>query len=74
MTERERARRDLKRVLDGAARRLLAEDVDQDTVGPTTGAHGRAAHGRSDRVTPLGERESIPVVDDVNRVRGLKAA
>ncbi len=37
-----------ERILDGAARRLLAEQVDGDAIGAASGRHVDASHGDAD--------------------------
>jgi hypothetical protein len=57
------ARADLQRVLDRAARRLLAERLasdDEHAIGATTRSDDSAEHDSAQSVTPLVEREQRP--------------
>jgi hypothetical protein len=68
-----KARADAKRILDGAALRLLTEGLDRDAAGSVTGGDGDPGDGRLNQSAPLGERESVPVVNR-NGKRGARAA
>lgn len=68
------ARAALERVLDGAARRLLREQLDADTLGPAAGPDHHSLDGGLDGGSALGQGEPIPVLDDVDRERGAEAA
>ena len=62
----ERAAREgaAKRILDGAARRLLAaEGLDRDAAGSVAGGDGDSGDRRLNQPAPLGESESVPVLD-----------
>lgn len=68
------ARADLERVLDGAARRLLSEQLDADSFGSASRTDDYSLDGGTDSRSALGQREPIPVLDDVDRERGAEAA
>jgi hypothetical protein len=56
------ARAGAQRVLNGAARRLLAEETNGDVIGAAAaGSNGRALDRRDDQSPPLVEGEPIPV-------------
>ena len=63
--------REVRRVLDGAARRLLADQLDGDAIAAASGPDQDALDGRPDQCAALRESEAVPVgssVDD-ERVR-----
>lgn len=67
-----RVRAEVQRILDRAARRLLAEQVDADALGAATGCDGGALDGRPDEGTALVQRQPFPVgagVDGDGRAR-----
>ena len=49
------------RVLDAAARRLLAAELDADTASATTRAHDDTLNDQADQRPPLSERQPIPI-------------
>jgi hypothetical protein len=54
--------REAERILNGAARRLLAEQLERDAIGtPTAGSNGGALHGGPDQGAPLVEGQQVPV-------------
>src|SRR5579871_3298105 len=53
-----------ERILDRAARRLLAEQVDRDSIGATAGCDCHARNRRPDEVALLIEREPVPIGSD----------
>ena len=58
----DRARVEVRRILDSAARRLLADKLDGDAIGTLTAdGNGRSVDGRADQGAALGEREQVPV-------------
>jgi hypothetical protein len=69
-----RARTEVQRILDGAARRLLAEEIDGDPLRSATARDGDALDDRADQVAPLVEGEPVPVRGRRDRHRGGKAA
>ncbi|MEA2551808.1 MAG: hypothetical protein QOE25_1577 [Actinomycetota bacterium] len=56
-----RVRQDVQRILDGAARRLLSEQVDSHTLGPSARADSDALDDRADKRASLDERQAVPV-------------
>ena len=52
---------DARRVLDGAARRLLAAQVNGDAPRATSGRNGRALDNGRDEGAPLVQGEIVPV-------------
>jgi hypothetical protein len=50
-----------QRILDRAARRLLAARLDSDSIGAAAGADGRAFDHGADQCSPLVTREKVPV-------------
>ena len=67
-------RADAQRILDGAARRLLAEKLDRNPIGATARGDLRQIDGGPDQGASLIEGESIPVVRRVDRDSGAEAA
>lgn len=61
-----------QRILDSAARRLLAEEFDGDSFQPATGQDTRSHRG-SDQPSALGQGKPIPI-GNRNRQRGDEAA
>jgi hypothetical protein len=60
-----------QRILDGAARRLLAARLDGDPVGPAARSNDSAIDNRSDEGAPLVKREQVPITSaDSDRRRG----
>src|SRR5215211_249990 len=57
------ARAAAKRILDGAALRLLTEGLDRDAAGSVAGGDGDSGDGRLDQSPPLGDGQSVPVRD-----------
>ncbi len=66
-------RTEVRRILDGAARRLLAEELDGDAVGAATGRDAHSLAGGADERTLLVESESVPVGSG-DRHGGARAA
>lgn len=52
---------DARRVLDGAARRLLAAQLDGDAIPATSGGNGRGRHNRADEGAAFLHREPVEV-------------
>jgi hypothetical protein len=53
-------RREAELILNGAARRLLAEQLERDAIGATTAAsNGGTLHGGTDQCAPLIEGQRI---------------
>jgi hypothetical protein len=68
-------RTEVERILNGAARRLLAEQLDRDTVRTaSTGGNGGTLHGHTDEGALLVASQSIPVVGSVQGNRNSGAA
>lgn len=60
----EHVEREAKRILDGAARRLLAEKLDGNAIGALPESpNRRRSDRRPNQPSLLGEREVIPAVD-----------
>lgn len=55
------ALRDARRVLDGAARRLLAEQLNGDAIGSAAGRNGHRFHDGHDERPALLKRQLVPV-------------
>jgi hypothetical protein len=68
----EHVRLEVQRILDSAARRILAEQMDADAI-TTPGRNGHPLDRGSDQSAPLVEGEQVPVSDS-DRDRGTKAA
>ena len=56
-----RVRGEVERILNGAARRLLDEKLNGDTVSATAGPDGSLLDGSPNQSTALIECESVPV-------------
>lgn len=55
-------RREAERILNGAARRLLAEQLERDAADTSTaGSNGGTLHGGTDQFAPLVEGQQVPV-------------
>jgi hypothetical protein len=67
-------RAEAQRILDGAARRLLSEQLDRDAIGATARGDSRPLNGGPDQRPPLIEGESLPVIGRVDRDSGAEAA
>jgi hypothetical protein len=66
---------EVQRILDGAARRLLAEQLDRDTLRATPPGHNRGAlHGRTDQGALLVQGQAIPVRSGIDCYGGTVAA
>jgi hypothetical protein len=67
--------REAERILNGAARRLLAEQLQRDAIGPpaTTNNNG-GLHGGPDQAVTLIESQQIPVRGGVDRDNGRRTA
>jgi hypothetical protein len=63
-----------QRILDAAARRLLADQMDRDAPGAPARRDGGTVDGGSDQVATLAEGEAVPIVGRVDRDRGTEAA
>lgn len=50
-----------RRILDSAARRLLATRLDGDAIGSATGTDDGAVHDRADEGASLLKRQNVPV-------------
>lgn len=50
-----------QRILDGAARRLLAARLDRDPIGATPGSDVDPVEHGTDEGAPLGQGEHVPV-------------
>jgi hypothetical protein len=61
MTLPAHTQREVRRILDGAARRLLADQLDADTPGATAGHDPDGADRRPDQRSPLVQGEPVPV-------------
>jgi hypothetical protein len=60
-----------QRILDRAARRLLAASLDRDSVGPTAGTNDGSIDNSNDEGAALVEGERVPVASaDGDRGRG----
>jgi hypothetical protein len=55
------ARDDARRILNGAAQRLLAARRDRDPIVASAGSHDGLGDGRPDQRAALGEGEYVPV-------------
>jgi hypothetical protein len=53
----------VERILDREARRLLAEELDGDSVGTATRVNRDGLHGGSDQVTATSKAEVVPIID-----------
>ena len=69
-----RVRSEVQRILDGAARRLLAHELDSDAISAATGTDDDLVDGRTDECSPLIKREAIPIRRSVDRDSGPRAA
>ena len=74
MTLPPRVLAEAERILDGAARRLLAEQMDRDASGTAAGTDNGTVDGRADQCAPLTEAQPIPIGRRVDSdSRGLAA-
>lgn len=62
MTLPPHARAEVQRILDGAARRLLADELNGQPLGTATGIDGDALDRRPDQRSTLMEGEPTPVL------------
>ena len=69
-----RARAEVQRVLDGAARRLLAEQVDLDALDAAAGRDRDAIDGRADQGAAFVQREQVPILERRHGHGGARAA
>lgn len=63
---------DARRVLDGAARRLLAAQLNGQSVGATAGGNGDGQNHGPDERAPLVQGEIVPVPGGNGDGRGLR--
>lgn len=61
------------RILDGAARRILAEQMNDDTAGAASGVHNRPLHADLNERTALLERKPVPVLAGPQDDSGMEA-
>ena len=69
-----RARAEVQRILDGAARRLLAEQVDLDALDAAAGRDSDAVDGRADQGAAFVQREQVPILERRHGHGGARAA
>ncbi len=60
-------RREAERILNGAARRLLAEQLERDAVWTTTRTDGSSLDGRTNQSPALVQREPVPILVRIDR-------
>ena len=65
---------EVQRILDGAARRLLAEQLDRDPAGAATRGDGHTLDNGADEGAPLVNGQPIPVPRGVDGDSGPLAA
>jgi hypothetical protein len=68
------ARAEAQRILDGAARRLLAARLEAQTLGAAPGGDRDPLEDGTDKASALVEREQIPVRPGVNDEGGVEGA
>ena len=61
---------DARRVLDGGARRLLADQLNGDPIRATAGSNAHGDDNGADKGAPLVHREEFPVVASRDRDGG----
>jgi hypothetical protein len=67
-------RAEVKRILDGAARRLLADELDRDAIGAATGSDDHLGDGGPNQGAPLVDGEPVPVLRRLDGDGGPLAA
>ena len=68
------ARSEVQRILDGAARRLVADELDRDAIGASAGSDQHAGDDGPDQGAPLVERQQLPVGRRADGTGGVDAA
>lgn len=65
---------EVQRILDGAARRLLADELNGDAVPSPAGNDNGSCDGGADERSLLAKRQPVPIVAHPDRQRRAKAA
>lgn len=61
-----RVQAEVQRILDAEARRLLADQLDRDSIGATAGSDGDSLDGGADQRTASVKGEPVPILGRVD--------